>query len=112
MQTDYSKLILTEEELTVFEKFKKTDNAFLTVSEHRLLERKGLVQSVINGKSTWFEDPADGFCTLSQKGKELRSYRKQHNKELWLVNAKIPLIVSILTNIAITGIGLLLSQML
>lgn len=105
MQTDYSKIILTDEESAVFKKFKKVDSTFLTSAEHRLLERKGLVIAAVDGKSTWFEDPSDGISTLSQKGKELRSYQNQHNKELWLVNAKIPILVSFITTI---GLHLLL----
>ena len=105
MPTDYSLIVLTEEELATFKKFKKSDTAFLTKEEFRLLERKGLLISVIDGKSTWFDGISDGMCTLSQKGKEFRSYRKEHHKELWLVNAKIPILVSFITTI---GLHLLL----
>lgn len=99
MPTDYSLIVLTEEELATFKKFKKSDTAFLTKEEFKSLERKGLLISVIDGKSTWFEWAFDGMCTLSQKGKEYRTYRKEHNKELWLVNAKIPILVSFTTTI-------------
>ena len=74
MQIDYSKLILTGEERKAFQKFYNSDEAFLTVSEYKLLSSKGLITHAINGKSTWFEDPSDGNCKISQKGKEYRSY--------------------------------------
>lgn len=110
MPTDYSLIVLTDEESAVFKKFKKVDSVFLTSAEHRLLERKGLVIAAVDGKSTWFEDPSDGISTLSQKGKELRSYQKQHNKEIWLVNAKIPIIVSFITTLAVNWLLPMLSQ--
>lgn len=112
MPTDYSLIVLTDEESTVFKKFQKTDTAFLTAEEFALLNRKGLLLSAIDGKSTWFEGAFDGMCSLSQKGKEFRAYRKEHNKELWLVNAKIPIIVSIITNLTVSGLLWLLPQIL
>ena len=112
MPTDYSLIVLTEEDLATFKKFKKSDTAFLTKEEFKSLERKGLLISVIDGKSTWFEGAFDGMCSLSQKGKEFRAYRKEHNKELWLVNAKIPIIVSIITNLTVSGLLWLLPQIL
>lgn len=99
MPTDYSLIVLTDEESAVFKKFQKTDTAFLTAEEFALLNRKGLLLSAIDGKSTWFEGAFDGMCSLSQKGKEFRAYRKEHNKELWLVNAKIPILVSFTTTV-------------
>lgn len=112
MPTDYSLIVLTDEEAAVFKKFNKTDSVFLTAEEFSLLNRKGLLLSVIDGKSTWFDGAFDGMCSLSQKGKEFRAYRKEHNKELWLVNAKIPIIVSIITNLTVSGLLWLLPQIL
>ena len=112
MPTDYSLIVLTDEESAVFKKFKKTNTAFLTKEEFRLLERKGLLISAIDGKSSWFDGISDGMCTLSQKGKELRSYQKQHNKELWLVNAKIPILVSFITTVGLHWLLPLLPKML
>lgn len=112
MPTDYSLIVLTDEETAVFKKFNKTDSVFLTAEEFSLLNRKGLLLSVIDGKSTWFDGAFDGMCSLSQKGKEFRAYRKEHNKELWLVNAKIPIIVSIITNLTVSGLLWLLPQIL
>jgi len=110
--TDYSLIVLTEEESAIFKKFNKADTAFLTKEEFFLLDRKGLIKSSVNGKSTWFENPENGLCSISQKGKEFRAYRKEHNKELWLVNAKIPIIVSIITNLTVSGLLWLLPQIL
>ena len=112
MPTDYSLIVLTEEDLATFKKFKKSDTAFLTKEEFKSLERKGLLISAIDGKSSWFDGISDGMCTLSQKGKEYRTYRKEHNKDLWLVNAKIPIIVSIITNLTVSGLLWLLPQIL
>lgn len=110
--TDYSKFILTEEEQLIFNKYKKTDEVYLSAEECRLLLRKKLVQPVLKGEVGWENGSVSGVRKLSQTGKELRSYQKQHTKELWLVNAKIPIIVSVITNLAVNGLLWLLPQIL
>lgn len=57
----------------------------------------------------------DTFCITPLGEKVLQDFetsQKSHQKEVWLVNAKIPLVVSIITNLLISGIGLLLSLIL
>lgn len=73
----YDKILLTDIEQTIFDKFKDTDTAILTQSEFQVLKAKGLVIGAINGKSDWFDDlPKSGTCTISDLGKFFRIYQR------------------------------------
>ena len=41
---------------------------------------------------------------ISSSGQDYLLYYRQIRKDLWLVNAKIPILVSIVTNLVIAGI--------
>lgn len=76
---DYEKIILTEEEQNIFDLFRSSDTAFLTVQQFKVLYRRGLIKQTINGKSFWYDDVADGICQLSEKGIYFREFQ---NKKL------------------------------
>lgn len=79
--TDFSKIVLTEEEQILFDRFSKSDIATFTKEEFFMLKEKGLVRGSLGGKSSWFPEamPESGECKISQLGKELRVYQKQQD---------------------------------
>ena len=75
--TDYSKIILTVEEKTAFDKFKLIDIATITYDEYRLLRKHNLVTASFGGNDPWFtsvdkNSPAE--VKLSDTGKRYRAY--------------------------------------
>ena len=75
---DVSKIILTSEEQTAFDSFRRSDSARLTREQFQLLSKKRLIQDSMDGSSGWFDGlPDSGLCRLSELGKDLRAYQAQ-----------------------------------
>lgn len=81
-QFDYSALVLTVEEQALFDRFKESDTATLTLDEYHILYGKNLngkrlILPEINGEIPFYSDDdiQSGTCKLSQHGKELRVYQ-------------------------------------
>lgn len=101
---DYDKILLTDMEQTVFDKFKNSDTAILTQSEFQILKTKGLVIGAINGKSDWFDDlPQSGACTISDLGKVFRIYQRnlyllsKHEKSRYRINTIFSIIALLIS---------------
>lgn len=78
---DVSKIVLTDVEQKIFDRFKRTDSAELTKEEYKVLLHKNLILDSIGGSSGWFDDlPEKGLCSLSDVGKDLRAYQAQRSK--------------------------------
>ena len=77
---DYSKIVLTEVQQAIFNKFMYDDQAYLLIEEYNLMYKTGLLKECIDGKSTWFDTPSGGICELSDKGKAYRTYLKKQYK--------------------------------
>lgn len=78
---DVSKIVLTDVEQCLFDRFRKSDDVELTIDEYKVLLHKGLIKNSIGGNSGWFDDlPEKGICSLSDTGKDLRAYQAQQNK--------------------------------
>lgn len=78
---DVTKIVLTEEEQILFNKFRKTDHTELTVSEYKILLHKSLIKDHIGGNSGWFSTlPQKGVCEISDIGKDLRAYQLLQKK--------------------------------
>lgn len=99
---DCEKLILTEQEQRVFDKFKKVNSTELTETEFALLRRKGLVdnEQLLNAIDLTH------IVRLSMRGQEFRAYQKlsrkqQHKEDLrYLITTLIALaalIISLIT---------------
>ena len=79
-QFDHSKIVLTEVQQAIFNKFMHNDQVYLTIEEYNLMYKTGLLKECIDGKSTWFDIPSGGICELSDKGKAYRTYLKKQRK--------------------------------
>ena len=78
---DVSKIVLTDTEQAIFDRFRKTDSAELTIDEYKILIHKGLIKDSICGNSGWFSDlPEKGICSLSDKGKDLKAYQSMQRR--------------------------------
>lgn len=78
---DVTKIVLTEEEQILFNKFQKTDHTELTVSEYKILLHKSPIKDHIGGNSGWFSTlPQKGVCEISDIGKDLRAYQLLQKK--------------------------------
>lgn len=99
---DFSKISLSDEERAAFKKFKKTDSAFLTAEEFKLLRQTKLIENSMDGSSGYFDAlPSSGKCVLSVNGKRYKAFLKER-KLCWIMNSFIwPVIVSLVVNIII-----------
>lgn len=111
-QFDYSLVVLSPEEQKLFDLFKNSDEAFLTLEQFNILREKGLVGSLLGGKSDMFGDlPQQGICEISNRGKNLRAYQYNVRLKEWkddkryrittgiAVSAPIISIISILVSV-------------
>lgn len=74
--TNYSLVVLSKYEQSLFERFRDSNSVVLTKDEFLVLRKKGLVEGAIDGKSDWFDDiPESGICKISGFGKGLRAYQ-------------------------------------
>lgn len=110
---DVSKIILDSSEQKTFNKFRHRDKVVLDPKEFGLLAREHLIKDLVDGQSTNFITPRHrGVCEISDTGKKLRAYQRQKRKDLWIKNARIPILVSLVTNLSISGIQWLLPLIL
>ena len=80
-QIDYSKIVLTDHERQIFDRFNSQDTATLTKQEFQVLRKQGLIKNSINGKTSWFDHlPEKGVCILSDKGMLYRQYLQNQAK--------------------------------
>lgn len=78
---DYSQFVLTGEEQSLFDRFKESDTAVLTLAEYQILYYKRLILPEIDGiVPIPPNDIQSGTCELSQRGKELRVYQDALHK--------------------------------
>lgn len=78
---DVSKIVLTDAEQRLLNRFRESESAELTIEEYRVLLRKGLIKDSIDGSSGWFNDlPKKGICFLSDTGKDLQAYQNQQDR--------------------------------
>ena len=80
-QIDYSKIVLTEEQQTIFNKFAKRDKVLLSLDEYNALRKTSLLLPAINENSTWFGITEGGICELSKYGKAYRTFQKKSLKK-------------------------------
>ena len=93
---DVSRIVLNKNELALLKKIRKAKTLTLPKDAARVIVGKGL---------TTFVPPnthESVTLMLSETGERYFTYRREHKKELWLVNFKIPVLVSIVTAIATT----------
>lgn len=104
-QIDYSKIVLTKKEQTIFDKFKDTDSAALSTDEFHILKNKDLICNTIDGKTNWFEKyPSKGICVISDKGRNLRAYqliekRKDFKRIIWNIINTVLAATSVIVSI-------------
>lgn len=80
--TDYSLVVLSDYEQSLFNHFKSKNYAKLALDEFKVLRNKGLVTGAIGGKSDWFDGLPDcGDCAISPFGKGLRAYQQQQERK-------------------------------
>lgn len=83
-QFDYSLVVLSPQEQKLFDLFKDSDKAFLTLEQFNILREKGLVNGSLGGKSDWFDNlPQQGICEISDRGKNLRAYQYNIKLKEW-----------------------------
>lgn len=71
-----SKIVLTDIEQRLFDRFRTADDVELSIDEYKILLHKKLIKDAIGGNSGWFDHlPEKGLCTLSDIGKDLRAYQ-------------------------------------
>lgn len=100
--TDYSLVVLSEYEQTLFNRFRDSNFVELDRAEFRVLRNKELVTGAINGKSDWFDElPDRGKCAISPFGKGLRAYQKQKERDERTIRIRhwVPVLVSSLLSI-------------
>ncbi len=95
--------------------YETRNNGFVTIPVDNSACLRKNYQKNIETKPRFDPKPPDTFSITTLGKKALQDYEvaeKQHRKEIWLVNAKIPIVVSIATNLLIYGIQWLLLPML
>jgi len=80
--TEFSNIVLTQQEEKAFSKFDNSHTARLTENEFVMLRDTGLIQNTVNGKSGWFEPDSKGRCHISRRGLQYQAYRSAVASEL------------------------------
>ncbi len=92
---DFPSIALSKEEIKSLEKSKTNS---IPVSECERLLRLKLVYEEQDGLPG-YAPYGLGICRITEFGIDYLAYRKQHYKDMWLQNAKIPIVVSAITTL-------------
>ena len=96
----FSEIVLLPDELKTLKHLQKGGSKKLNNNLKNKLQDYGLIE--IRGTYS------DYTCVLSDNGKRYLLFLKNRAKQLWLKNAWIPILVTIITNLIIDGVKWLL----
>lgn len=97
---DFTEIALSRKELRALRASKRKQ---IPISRTPRLIRLKLTQHVCTGVPGYAPQET-GLMEISDFGMDYLAYYRQARKDIWLVNAKIPILVSIATNLVIAGI--------
>lgn len=97
MEIDFSKIVLTETEKSLFQPFLTTDTNVLTREDYLALSQTGLIKHSLDGHSDWFPEqlPLTGVCEISDVGLQYRAYLKQEEEKQRLIDRRFRITTSI-----------------